>query len=109
MTLPVLVFDLETIPDIAGLRRLHGIAEDALSDDEVAELAFAERRAEKGNDFLPLYLQRIVTASTVFRTRDQFRVLSLASPELTEAEIIQRFFNAIEKFLPQLVSWNGGG
>ena len=48
---PVLVFDIETIPDVAGLRRLNDLA-DALSDDEVAELAFQQRRARTGNDFL---------------------------------------------------------
>jgi predicted PolB exonuclease-like 3'-5' exonuclease len=37
------------------------------------------------------------------------RVWSLAEPEQSEAEIIQRFFDGIEKFTPQIVSWNGGG
>jgi cysteine synthase B len=41
---PVLAFDIETIPDVEGLRRLHGL-DTALSDDEVAELAFQQRRA----------------------------------------------------------------
>lgn len=35
--IPVLTFDIETIPDIAGLRRLHELPE-ALADAEVAEL-----------------------------------------------------------------------
>ena len=35
---PVLVFDIETIPDVPGLRRLHGL-DATLSDAEVAELA----------------------------------------------------------------------
>ena len=37
--IPVLTFDIETIPDVAGLRRLHELSAD-LSDAEVAELAF---------------------------------------------------------------------
>jgi predicted PolB exonuclease-like 3'-5' exonuclease len=37
---PVLAFDIETLPDVDGLRRLHGL-DPALSDDEVAELAFS--------------------------------------------------------------------
>ena len=56
---PVLVFDIETIPDVAGLRRLNDLPA-GLSDDEVAELAFQQRRAKTGNDFLQLHLQRIV-------------------------------------------------
>jgi hypothetical protein len=36
---PTLVFDIETIPDVAGLRALHGLPA-ALSDAEVAEPAW---------------------------------------------------------------------
>ncbi|MCL2830569.1 MAG: 3'-5' exonuclease [Betaproteobacteria bacterium] len=117
---PTLVFDIETIPDVAGLRRLHRLDQAAqthdpdaepapLSDAEVAEIAFQERRAKTGSDFLPHYLQRIVAISCALRTRESFRVWSLAEPEQDEATIVQRFFDGIEKFTPQLVSWNGGG
>ena len=41
---PVLVFDIETIPDVPGLRRLHNL-DPVLSDAEVAEMAFQQRRA----------------------------------------------------------------
>ncbi len=105
---PVLVFDIETIPDVAGLRRL-GDLPGELSDAEVAELAFQQRRAKTGNDFLPLHLQRIVTISCVLRTSEGFKVWSLSEPDLDEGAIIQRFFDGIEKFTPQIVSWNGGG
>ena len=44
---PVLVFDIETIPDVAGLRRLRAEWRD-LADAEVAECAFEERRGGKG-------------------------------------------------------------
>ena len=105
---PVLVFDIETVPDVDGLRRLNDLPPD-LSDAEVAELAFQQRRARTGNDFLPLHLQRVVTISCVLRAGDTFRVWSLSEPEQPEGEIIQRFFDGIEKFTPQIVSWNGGG
>ncbi len=105
---PVLVFDIETIPDVPGLRRLHGIGP-TLSDSEVAEVAFQQRRAQNGSDFLPHHLQRVVVISCALRTGKDLRVFSLAEPELGEAEIIQRFYDGIEKFSPQLVSWNGGG
>lgn len=105
---PVLAFDIETIPDVAGLRRLHDL-DPALSDDEVAELAFQHRRASHGNDFLPLHLQRVAVISCALRVGKDFRVWSLAEPEQSEGEIIQRFFDGIDKFTPQIVSWNGGG
>jgi len=104
----VLVFDIETIPDVPGLRRLHEL-DAGLSDAEVAELAFQQRRAQNGTDFLPLHLQRVAVISCVLRTGKDLRVWSLAEPEQGEAEIIQRFFDGVEKFTPQIVSWNGGG
>lgn len=106
--MPVTVFDIETIPDVAGIRRLNGLPDD-LSDYEVAELAFQQRRASNGSDFLPHHLQRVVAISCVFRDARQFRVFSLAEPDCSEGEIIQRFFDGIERFTPQIVSWNGGG
>jgi predicted PolB exonuclease-like 3'-5' exonuclease len=105
---PVLVFDIETIPDVAGLRRLNDLPA-GLSDDEVAELAFQQRRAKTGNDFLQLHLQRVVTISCVLRTSEGLKVWSLSEPDHGEGEIIQRFFDGIEKFTPQIVSWNGSG
>lgn len=105
---PVLVFDIETIPDVDGLRRLNDLPGE-LSDDEVAELAFQQRRAKTGNDFLQLHLQRIVTISCVLRTSEGLSVWSLSEPRLSEGEIIQRFFDGIEKFTPQIISWNGSG
>ena len=105
---PVLVFDIETIPDVVGLRRLNGL-DDSLSDEDVAELAFQKRRAANGTDFLPLHLQKIVAISCVLRERDSFRVWTLGEPGDTEGQAIQRFFDGVERFTPQIVSWNGGG
>jgi predicted PolB exonuclease-like 3'-5' exonuclease len=106
--IPVLVFDIETIPDIAGLRQLHELPA-SLPDAEVAEFAFQKQRAKSGSDFLPHHLQRIVVISCVMRSDEGLKVWSLAEPKLGEAEIIQRFFAGIEKYTPQIVSWNGGG
>jgi len=105
---PVLAFDIETIPDIAGLRRLHGL-DGRLADDEVAEMAFTLRRQASGTDFLPLHLHRVVAISCALRDRDTFRVWSIGSETDGEGALIQRFFDGIGKYTPQLVSWNGGG
>ncbi len=109
---PSLIFDIETIPDVLGLRRLYDLPLDT-PDEEVAEIAFTERRAKNGSDFLPHYLQRIVAISCALRVGDgeksKLKIWSLAEPELSEKDIIQRFFDGIAKYTPQLVSWNGGG
>jgi predicted PolB exonuclease-like 3'-5' exonuclease len=106
---PVLAFDIETVPDVAGLRRLHAMPA-SLSDREVAEVAFHRRRqATGGSDFLPLHLQRVVAIACVLRERGSFTVWSLGEPGEPEAGLVQRFFDGIEKYSPQLVSWNGGG
>jgi predicted PolB exonuclease-like 3'-5' exonuclease len=103
---PVLVFDIETVPDVAGLRKLHGVAAE-VPDADVAAMAFQLRRQKTGHDFLPLHLQRVVAISCALADRDAFKVWSIAAD--SEGEIIQRFFDGIEKYTPQLVSWNGSG
>jgi predicted PolB exonuclease-like 3'-5' exonuclease len=103
-----LVFDIETVPDAAGLRALYEL-DPALPDADVAEIAFQRRRATAGHDFLPLHLQRVVAISCVLREGRGLRVWSLGTPEEGEGTLIQRFFDGIEKYTPQLVSWNGGG
>ena len=105
---PILVFDIETIPDVAGIRRLEDLPA-TLTDAEVAEHAFAARREKTGSDFLQHHLQRIAAISCVFRDNAGFRVRSLGSLEDGEAALIQSFYRTIEKYTPQLVSWNGGG
>ena len=105
---PVLAFDIETVPDCAGIRRLHDLP-DALSDAEVAEIAFQRRRTQSGNDFLPPHLQRVVSISCVLRDEEGVRIFSIAEPEHDERAAIQRFYDGIGKLTPQLVSWNGGG
>jgi len=105
---PTLTFDLETVPDIAGLRRLRPQWAD-LEDRALAEAAFAERREKTGSDFLPLHLHRIVAIGCAFRDEAGFRVRCLGSAADDEARLVRDFFRTIETHTPQLVSWNGGG
>ena len=102
-----LVFDIETVPDVALGRRLHGLA--GLSDAQVAKAMFALRRQGTGGDFLPLEQQRVVAISCVLRGRDGLKVWSLGDAASTEAELVQRFFDGIDKYSPDLISWNGSG
>jgi predicted PolB exonuclease-like 3'-5' exonuclease len=106
--IPVLVFDIETVPDVGGLRRLHGI-EASVSDASVAKDAFDAREAKTGRAFLPHHLQRIVAISCVFRDDEGLRVRSLGAASDAESRLIADFYKTIEKYTPQLVSWNGSG
>ena len=103
-----LVFDLETVPDISGLRKIHAL-DQTVDDEQVAAMAMQKRRQVTGNDFLPLYLHRIIAISCVLRDRDSLRIWSLGEANDDEGELIRRFFEGVEKYTPQLVSWNGGG
>jgi 3'-5' exonuclease len=105
---PILVFDIETVPDVEGLRRLYGHAGEE-NDAAVAQAAFDRRREVTGSEFLPLHLHRVVAISCALRDRDSFRVWSLGEPGEPERELVQRFFDGVEKYTPQLVSWNGSG
>lgn len=103
----IFVFDIETIPDVEGGRRIYRL--DGLSDQEVANIMFHKRRQETGSEFLRLHLHRIVAISVVLRSRDRLAVWSLGDPEATEKEIIERFFRGIDRYIPTIVSWNGKG
>jgi predicted PolB exonuclease-like 3'-5' exonuclease len=105
---PVLCFDLETSPDVAGLRRLRPEWA-ALDDVGVAAQAFAERRERIGTDFLQHHLHRIVAIGCAFRDDSGFRVRCLGDEADGESRLIQDFHRVIEKYTPQIVSWNGGG
>lgn len=104
----IFVFDIETIPDVTLGRKLYGLRD--LSDTEVAEAMLQLRRQKTGHDFLPHHQQKIVAISVVLEnTQKQCKVWSLGTPESDEKELLQRFFDGIEKYKPMLVSWNGGG
>jgi predicted PolB exonuclease-like 3'-5' exonuclease len=105
---PILAFDIETVPDVAGLRLLHDL-DPKLPEHDVAEFAFRQRRAQTGQDFLPLHLHRVVAIACALREGESFRCWSLGSAADGEAELIRRFYDGIEKYTPQLVSWNGSG
>jgi len=106
--IPVLVFDIETIPDVAGLRALNGVAAD-IADADVAQQAFSARREKTGSDFLQHHLHRVAAISCVFRDDEGFRVKSLGALDDGEARLIQDFYRVIDRYTPQMVSWNGGG
>lgn len=102
----VLAFDIETVPDIETGRRMYGL--EGLSDADIARVMFLKRREQTGDsEFLRPHLQRVVAIAAVLRQGDSVRVWSLGEPESGEAELLQRFFDGVEKYTPTLISWNG--
>ena len=105
----ILVFDIETIPDLETGRKLNDL--DGLDDQEVAQILYSQRRQETDgkSDFLKLHMHRVVAISVVLARSDRISVWSIGEEDSDEKEIIQRFFDGIDKYTPTLVSWNGGG
>jgi predicted PolB exonuclease-like 3'-5' exonuclease len=102
-----LVFDIETVPDVELGRRLYDLGD--LDDAGVAQAMFAKQRQLRQNDFLPPPQQRIVAISVLLRSRDGLRISSLGDEQAPERELVQRFFDGLERYSPTLVSWNGSG
>ena len=85
------------------------IAHAELGDADVVDWFSQKRRAATGSDFAPLYLQKVVAIGCALRTANYLKVWSIGELDDPEPELIRRFFDGIERFTPQLVSWNGGG
>jgi predicted PolB exonuclease-like 3'-5' exonuclease len=104
---PTLVFDIETIPDLAAGRRILDL--EGMGDAEVWAAMKTLREAHRGTDFQPVHLHRVVAISVALREGDSFRCWSIGDESSGEAELVQRFFDGIDKYRPVLVSWNGSG
>lgn len=102
-----LVFDIETVPDVELGRKLYDAAD--LDDAAVSKIMFFKQKQARGTDFLPLPQHRVVVISAVLESRDEIRVFSIGDEGTAEKEIVQRFFDGLERYSPELVSWNGSG
>jgi 3'-5' exonuclease len=102
-----MVFDIETVPDIELGRKLLGL--DGVNDEDTAKAMVFNNLQTNGSDFLPLYQQRIVAISVVVKKGEQLTVLTLGDEQSIEADLIRLFYKSIDKYSPELVSWNGGG
>jgi len=102
-----LAFDIETVPDVRLGRQPPGA--DGLGDEDVARAMFFQQLQASGNEFLPLFQHRVVAISVALRRGPDFRIWSLGSAESDEGELIQRFFDGLDRYAPDLVSWNGSG
>jgi len=104
----VLVFDIETVPDVVTGRVLYNLH--GLSDEDTAKAMFSLRRNKVGHDFLPHHLQKIIAISLVMARPDgSVKIWSLGEEHSEESELIQRFFHGLDSYIPTIVSWNGSG
>jgi predicted PolB exonuclease-like 3'-5' exonuclease len=96
----VLVFNIETVPDVAGLRLLHALPA-GLPDIEVAEFVFQKSRATAGvsdaPDTLPYHLHRVVSIACVLHDEQRLQIISFSEPEYGEGVLIQHFFDLLER------------
>src|ERR1700719_2937260 len=98
----VIVWDLETIPDLAAAARLF----------DLADAPESEVREALGDGFPKHPLHKIVCIGALVASRhaEGWRVDALGAPyiaERTEAELISVFAEKVGQLRPQLVTWNG--
>ena len=100
----VLVWDLETVPDLAAVARIHGL------EGEPEEIV----REALGPKFPKHPLHRIACIGALIAGREPqgWKVTAIGAPntgERPEPELIQSFVDRIAQLRPQLVSFNGNG
>lgn len=102
----ICVFDCESVPDAALIRRVYGFDGD---DESVSKMALAAQKDESGNEFLPLPFHRIISICAVIC--DEFGAFIKVNKidGDSEREMIGNFFAFINKYEPRLVSFNGKG
>jgi 3'-5' exonuclease len=98
----VIVWDIETVPDLRGFAAANGLT--GKSDDEV--------RAEMGDKFPKLIFHSIVCIGALIaqRQEEHWAVSAVGAPhvgERPEKEIIAAFVKRIADVAPQLVTFNG--
>ncbi|MEE8387363.1 MAG: 3'-5' exonuclease [Acidiferrobacterales bacterium] len=104
----VLVFDIETIPDVESGRKIYDLGD--LEDGDVARVMFNKRREQTGeSEFLRHHMHKVCAISVLLRQGNIVKLWSIGELDSDEAEIIKRFYDGIDKYTPTLVSWNGGG
>ena len=103
----ILVFDIETVPDTEGGAKLLDLK--GLSKKNIIKAMEHTQFQKNGNIFQPLHLHKIVAISVLYKNNDKLSLLSLGEEDSKESDLLKLFFGAIDKYQPQLVSWNGKG
>src|SRR5215217_707402 len=98
----VLVWDLETVPDLPCVARVNGLAE---GDEDGARAALGDKFPK-----LPFHQVACIGALVSERINGVWSVRSLGAPhngERSEPELLQSFVDRIDAFKPQMVTFNG--
>lgn len=112
----IMVFDIETIPDITAGHNLTGCPIDDKNEARKALVDYHLRITDGKNSFLRQLFHQIVTISyakiAIKKTSGsmQFNLESIKSAcneDATEKELISWFFQLIDQYCPKLVSFNG--
>ena len=103
MAWSVMVWDLETVPDLEGYARANNIT--GKTPDEI--------RAVMGDDFPKLIYHSIICIGALVanRTANGYEVQAVGAPHIgqrTERELIELFVHKIAQAAPQMVTYNGG-
>jgi predicted PolB exonuclease-like 3'-5' exonuclease len=98
----IIVWDIETIPDLKGFAAANG--QDGKSDDEI--------RAAMGDKFPKHIYHLVICIGGLIAHRDgeHWTVHSLGAPHIgqrSERELIASFVNQIGELSPQLITFNG--
>jgi predicted PolB exonuclease-like 3'-5' exonuclease len=102
MKASVIVWDIETVPDLRGFAAAKGLV--GMLDDDV--------RAEMGDKFPKLIYHSIVCIGALVAQwqEDHWEVSAVGAPnigERSEKEIISAFVDRIAELTPQLITFNG--
>ena len=102
----ILVFDIETVPDTNGGAKLLEL--NGLDKKDIIKAMEHTQFQKNGTMFQPLYLHKIVAISVLYKNDEKISLLSLGQND-SRKRSSQAIFSAIDKYQPQLVSWNGKG
>src|SRR3954465_2502283 len=97
----VLIWDLETVPDLAAVARVNGFSE---ADETAARTALGDKFPK-----LPFHKVACIGALVAERQEGFWHVKSLGAPhsgERAEAELLQSFVDRIDGLRPKLVTFN---
>lgn len=102
----ILVFDIETIPDIQLGKTIFNI-DNSNDDDTYKAMMYLHRQNNPNSKILPLFLHKIVAISITLKSHNKFKVWSLGTEKSDEKDLLIRFFEGLDKYTPILISWNG--